>query len=62
MEKKNFLSKIPVLKDMKPEQLKKIGLLVAAAVAVAVVFALIISVAVSGSGAKGALKKYFKSA
>lgn len=61
MEKKNLLSKIPVLKDMKPEQLKKIGLLVAAAVAVAVVFALIISVAASGSGAKGALKKYFKS-
>lgn len=61
MAKKNLLSKIPVLKDMKPEQLKRVGLLVAAAVAVVVVLVLIISVAASGTGAKGALKKYFES-
>lgn len=61
MAKKNLLSKIPVLKDMKPEQLKRVGLLVAAAVAVVVVLVLIISIAASGTGSKGALKKYFES-
>lgn len=45
---------------MKPEQLKKIGVAAAAAVAVLVVIIVIISAIASGSGAKGALKTYFK--
>ena len=59
-EKKNLFSNVSFLKDMKPEQLKKIGMLALIAVAVVVVIAVVIAAASSGSGAKGALKKYFK--
>lgn len=61
MEKKNLLSKIPVLKDMNPGQLKKYGVIAATAVVLLVVIIVIISAIASGSGAKGALKTYFKS-
>lgn len=61
MEKKNLLSKIPVLKDMNPGQLKKYGVIAAAAVVLLVVIIVVISAIASGSGAKGALKTYFKS-
>lgn len=61
MEKKNLLSKIPVLKDMNPGQLKKYGVIAAAAVVLLVVIIVVISAISSGSGAKGALKTYFKS-
>ena len=60
MEKKNLLSKIPVLKDMNPGQLKKYGVIAAAAVVLLVVIIVVISAIASGSGAKGALKTYFK--
>ena len=60
MAKKDIISKIPVLKDMKPEQLKKIGRIALLAVAAVVVLVVIIgAIASAGSGAKGALKKYF---
>lgn len=59
-EKKNLFASIPVLKDMKPEQLAKFGKIAGIAVAAVVVLILIISAFASGSGAKGALKKYFK--
>lgn len=60
MEKKNLLSKIPVLKDMNPGQLKKYGVIAATAVVLLVVIIVVISAIASGSGAKGALKTYFK--
>ena len=60
-EKKNPLAAVPVLKDMKPEQLAKFGKIAGVAVAALVVIILVISAIASGSGAKGALKKYFKS-
>lgn len=58
-EKKNPLAAVPVLKDMKPEQLAKFGKIAGVAVAALVVIILIICAIASGSGAKGALKKYF---
>ena len=59
-EKNNPIFNIPFLKDMKPEQLKKIGVIAVAAGAVLAVVIVIISAIASGSGAKGALKTYFK--
>ncbi len=59
MAKKNIASNIPVLKDMKPEQVTKIGRIALLAVAAVVVLVVIIGAIASGSGAKGALKKYF---